>query len=134
MNQNTFLRDSDAMIIITITKSGLTFAKPLPSPSEEDVDKLPSLTMKDVDFRLANDCWVNEVGGECTLQSINKSSTDEYLNCSSMDCTGFDPDQPDTIKKLKTKLCKVRSQEIQMNFPCIVSNIGNRRIMVQSTA
>lgn len=51
-----------------------------------------------------------------------------------MDCTGYDPDNPDSIKKLKQKGSKIRSQEIDMNFPCLVYNIGLRQIKIQSMA
>jgi hypothetical protein len=97
---------------------------------------MPHVELVKADVGFAKDCWINinkETGQVC-IQTIAKSSTDEYLNCSSIDVTKFDPNDEKSIKKLKTIQCKLKGQEMQMQFPCIASNIGNRRINVQSVA
>ena len=97
---------------------------------------------------MEKDCWINQIAdekdgenseeGDDTIESafqiIGKSSTDEYLNCSSVNLKDFNHLDPDSIKKLETISTKLKGQEIQMQFPCVVSNVGTRRINVQSIA
>jgi len=54
------------------------------------------------DIGFAKDCWINSNKDEVCIQTIAKSSTDEYLNCSSIDVTYFRPDDEKSLKKLKT--------------------------------
>lgn len=121
-----------------ITQKGESTAKPL-SPADVKGEKLPHITLEHADRDFQKDCWINNIGsteegkeGKQCIQTICKSTTDEYLNCSSVDCTGFDPNNDETLKKLKTVSCKLKGQEMQMQFPCIASNVGSRAINVQS--
>ena len=68
------------------------------------------------------------------VNTICKSSTDDFLQCELLDFSHFNPDLPETLKTLKNKGSKIRSQEIDMNYPCLVYNIGLRKIKIQSMA
>lgn len=69
-----------------------TYAKPLLSSTlDNKVEKLPSITMHNVDVEMEKDCWLN-MGEEQAIQTIGKSSTDEYLNCSSVNVAHFNPE------------------------------------------
>lgn len=77
---------------------------------------------------------------------MSKSSTSEFLNCASKrigkvltanEKFAYDyEDRDDEYKKihasLKTNNTKLKNQEIQMQYPVIVSNIGTRRLSIQS--
>ena len=69
---------------------------------------------------------------EVTLTSIYKSSTDDFLQCQSIDCSSFDGTQ-ESLKKLYQKSGKMRAQEIDVNFPCLVYNVGLNQLKIQST-
>lgn len=115
-----------------ITQKGESSAKPL-SPADEKSEKLPHINLEHADKDFLKDCWLNDLeGGKQCIQTICKSTTDEYLNCSSVDCTDFEPGDDESLKKLKTISCKLKGQETIMHFPCIASNIGTRFINVQS--
>jgi hypothetical protein len=50
---------------------------------------MPQVELVKADVGFAKDCWINfnkETEKYC-IQTIAKSSTDEYLNCSSIDVT-----------------------------------------------
>lgn len=68
------------------------------------------------------------------IQTICKSNSDEFLNSSSMNITPILSAYHDVnaVKHLKTIQCKIKNQEIKMQYPVIASNIGTRRINVQS--
>ena len=97
---------------------------------------MPSVQLKNASKDLRKDVWVMEGNAEnaseITVHSICKSSTDDFLQCEALDCTNFDG-TPESMKKLHQKSSKIRSQEIDINFPCLVYNIGLRQIKVQST-
>jgi hypothetical protein len=85
----------------------------------------------------AKDCWLVNAGededeSESVVMTICKSSTDEYLNG---DCTLVhregDEDAGYTFKTDK-RSSKIKAQEIDLNYPCLVSNIGLSRLMIQS--
>ena len=63
--------------------------------------------------------------------TICKSSTDEYLNA---DCliTLKKPEEPGMPWSTKLNSTKIKAQEIDLNYPCLVSNIGLSRMMIQS--
>lgn len=61
--------------------------------------------------------------------TICKSSTDEYLNG---DCVTLKPDENYKIVPIQTRSTKIKAQEIDLNYPCLVSNVGLSRLMIQS--
>jgi hypothetical protein len=78
---------------------------------------MPHVELVKADVGFAKDCWINikkinEEKEQVCIQTIAKSSTDEYLNCSSIDVTKFDPIDEKSIKKLKTIQCKLKGQEM----------------------
>ena len=97
---------------------------------------MPAVYLKNASKDLRKDVWIIEGNAEndeeVTLHSICKSSTDDFLQCEALDCSGFEL-TPESLKKLTQKSSKIRSQEIDVNFPCLVYNIGLRQIKVQST-
>ena len=74
----------------------------------------------------------SEDQNEITVHSICKSSTDDFLQCEALDCTEFDG-TPESIKKLIQKSSKIRAQEMDITFPCLVYNIGLTQLKIQST-
>ena len=130
LSQNSYLRGANAetFVLLTTTK-GETSAKPL-TPAGEASDKLPTIILHGADVDFTKDCWL-EIGHDDeieAIQTIAKSSTDEYLNVSSIDLTTFDG----SSKKLKMKTCKLKGQELMMAYPCVASNVGCRLINIQS--
>ena len=100
---------------------------------------MPTVTLKNASKDLNKDVWVMagnaENENEITVNTICKSSTDDFLQCESLDCTAFiEEGTPESLKKLKQKGSKIRSQEVDMNYPCLVYNVGLRKIKVQSAA
>ena len=99
----------------------------------------------------AKDCWIvespadaeSEHSGEeeaekenkdkedpgTTVMTICKSSTDEYLNG---DCVTLKPDENYKIVPIQTRSTKIKAQEIDLNYPCLVSNVGLSSLMIQS--
>jgi len=73
---------------------------------------------------------------EFYIFNICKSSSDEYLNS---DCViptlvekkDDDGDLPASFK-IEVNTSQIKAQEIEVNYPCLVSNIGLSRIMIQS--
>ena len=92
----------------------------------------------------AKDCWMTpknpdedpEEQKEFYIFNICKSSSDEYLNS---DCViptlvekkDDDGDLPASFK-IEVNTSQIKAQEIEMNYPCLVSNIGLSRVMIQS--
>jgi hypothetical protein len=95
---------------------------------------LPTIILQNADVNFAKDCWVEQGhNGEIeAILTIAKSSTDEYLNVSSIDLSHYDPNN--THKKLKVSSSKMKGQELMMAYPCVASNIGCRLINIQSIA
>ena len=97
--------------------------------------------MFDADGAFALDCWIivhEEQDGKRSgvIQTISKSISDEFLNSSSTNISPILNENSDVnaIKHLKTIHCKIKNQEIKMQYPVIASNIGTRRINIQSIA
>ena len=69
------------------------------------------------------------------MQSIGKSSKDEYLVCNSINLAEFEADPtPETLKKLPKDQTKIKAQYTACTFPLIVSNLGTKILHVQSLA
>ena len=81
--------------------------------------------------------------------TICKSATDEYINSDSVYLTPVfggeevefkkkDDDEEEEVKKVlswktqATNTTQVRAQEIDLNYPCLVSNVGLSRVNIQS--
>ena len=65
--------------------------------------------------------------------NICKSSSDEYLNsdCIIPKLQAATDDAPASYK-ITANSSQIKAQEIDLNYPCLVSNIGINRIMIQS--
>lgn len=111
LNQNSFLLKPEMIFVILNTQKGDCSAKPLSAAKIQD-EKMPSVELLKADVGFAKDCWKTKDNQR--IQTIAKSSTDEYLNCSSIDISNFDPTDDSSLKKLKTIQCKLKGQEIQM--------------------
>lgn len=101
-------------------------------PSEEEENaKFPKITFTQPMRGFPKDCWLVEVGGdECmAVMTICKSSTDEYLNA---DCVVPEPDSEDKKVKFQVFTAKIKAQMMSVNYPCLVSNLGLSRVMIQS--
>ena len=104
--------------------------------AEHKEDKMPTIILHNADVNFAKDCWLEQGHNDEieAIQTIAKSSTDEYLNVSSIDLSHFDPSDPHALKKLKIKNAKMKGQELMMAYPCVASNVGCRLINIQSIA
>ena len=85
----------------------------------------------------AKDCWIveeEEDAEEALVMTICKSSTDEYLNGDCTFVTRTKKEEEGTGYDFKTvyRTSKIKAQEIDLNYPCLVSNIGLSRLMIQS--
>lgn len=91
---------------------------------------MPVITIKDAEKEKAKDCWIFEdEDDQVFILSLCKSSNDEYLNASS---TSYMPDEDNEDKfLLKTIESKVVAQQIDISYPCVVSNIGQSRVVFQ---
>jgi hypothetical protein len=69
--------------VILTTQKGDCSAKPLMSATEK-LERMPEVELVRADVGFAKDCWINKNAETC-IQTIAMSSTDEYLNCSSID-------------------------------------------------
>ena len=109
-------------------------AKPLDFDGE--MDKMPAVEMKNASKELGKDVWImdgsSENQEEVTIHSICKSSNDDFLLCEALDIGEFEG-TPESMKNLNQKSSKIRAQEMEMSFPCLVYNIGLSLIKVQST-
>ena len=110
-NQDWHLRDSTMMFIIQTESNGNCTAKPL--NFDKDGDKMPVVTLKNASKELRKDVWVMEGNvdndTEVTVNTICKSSTDDFLQCETLNVSDYDPQDPSTIKTLKQKGSKIRS-------------------------
>lgn len=61
--------------------------------------------------------------------TLCKSSTDEYINADCLIATLEIKDEQETwISKYTSS--KIKAQEIDLNYPCLVSNVGLSRLMI----
>ena len=60
--------------------------------------------------------------------TICKSSTDEYINSSCNHAKGVD--EKFVVDHIED--AQIKAQEMDLNYPCLVSNIGLSRVMIQS--
>ena len=94
--------------------------------------------MKNASKELRKDAWIGRTtDGKPVLSTLCKSSTDDFLMCESLDCSSIEEKDEDgdhhakldkqlaNLTKLQ-KTSKIRPQEIDMNYPCLVYNIGLR--------
>jgi hypothetical protein len=153
-NMNSHIRNFAQIFIVQTEPNGATSARQLnfdpegSSGYEEDRPVgFPPIVFTNAKRGYAKDCWLIKIEGEdgsdeneqygmkFYVQTICKSSTDEYLNA---DC--LYPTLPEKSKdgeeKEKSKMktlqysTKIKAQEIYLSYPCLVSNIGLSRIMI----
>lgn len=79
------------------------------------------------------DCWLMEVEDFDLpfVMTICRSSTDEYINADCLMSTVVVKDETYSFKSTQNST-KVRAQEIDLNYPCLVANVGLSRLMIQS--
>ena len=127
------------MFIIQTENNGVCTAKNLVFENEP-LTVLPPITLKNARKKGSKDVWVGltkiEDEDVQVLSTLCKSSTDDYLQCESLDCSAMNEIDEKKIRKmmLNQKGAKIRSQEIDMHYPILVYNVGLRRIKVQSMA
>ena len=63
--------------------------------------------------------------------TICRSSTDEYINADCQMFTGTEVEGIFTWKSTQNST-KIKAQEIDLNYPCVVANVGLSRLMIQS--
>jgi hypothetical protein len=68
---------------------------------------------------------------EFNVFTLCKSSTDEQLNSGCTHSKGVEGESG-PYYKLTTHDSQLKAQEVDLNYPCLVSNIGLSRIMIQS--
>ena len=85
------------------------------------------------------DCWWSKVDPEDDkeiplITTLCKSGTDDYLNADGSMSKVLDKKDEDGNPIFKTTRysAKIKSQEIGLNYPCLVSNVGLNRITIQS--
>jgi len=139
-NMNSHVRKFNQIFIVQTEPNGAASAKQLNfNPGEEDEDdnpNFPPIVFTNPQRGYAKDCWLIELedkdeGGMKAVQTICKSSTDEYLNADCLVPTGVTEVEGKAVKTLQFST-KIKAQEIDVNYPCLVSNIGLSRIMIQS--
>ena len=81
------------MFIIQTESNGNCTAKPL--NFDKDSDKMPVVTLKNASKELRKDVWVMEGNvdndTEVTVNTICKSSTDDFLQCETLNVSDYDP-------------------------------------------
>ena len=96
--------------------------------SGEDNIGLPPISFTGAQRGFGKDCWCVEreenMDAIPFIMTLCKSSTDEYLNA---DCAVSEKiEDKEGANAFKTVLysAKIKCQEIDVNYPCLVSNIG----------
>ena len=100
-NQDCHLRNLDQIFLIQTESNGICSAKHLNFGDYDD--NAPTIVLQNASKDLEKDVWVMEGNTndalEVTLTSIYKSSTDDFLQCQSIDCSSFDGTQ-ESLKRL----------------------------------
>lgn len=132
-NMNSHIRDKTMIFVCQTESNGSATAKQLSFDAEDAVDKMPPINFTKPARGYVKDCWLME-DEEFELpfvMTICRSSTDEYINA---DCLMSSIVVKDEIMSFKCvqNSTKVKAQEIDLNYPCLVANIGLSRLMIQS--
>jgi len=145
---NNHLRDADTIAICETAPNGDVTAKKL--ALSDSLDLIPPVSFEKPERGCVKDCWVVDLEeGVMAVYSLCKSSTDEYLNSNLTILSWVSPTTGEKVKmeemmaieseieakaKLKIKadtiVSKIRAQEIDLNYPCLVSNVGLSRINI----
>ena len=146
-NMNSHIRKFTQIFIVQTEANGAATAKQCEfDPKGESgetgnsLDGFPQIVFTNPTRGYAKDCWmvkIENVGGDerFYVKTVCKSSTDEYLNA---DCMYPAGDNSKDGEKDKNKMrliyysTKIKAQEIYLSYPCLASNIGLSRIMIQS--
>jgi len=148
-NMNSHVRPLNQIFICQTESNGAVSAKQVTVVNEEDADdalgpKLPPISFTRPERGYAKDCWLVKEDADNEdevplVMTICKSSTDEYLNADCMISEKVlkneqDSDDDDDAAQFKCKLnsTKIRAQQIDLNYPCLVANVGLSRLMIQS--
>ena len=147
-NMNAHVRPFNQIFIVQTDSNNHVSAKQIEfdptGESGEVAVKVPPVPFTRAERGYAKDCWMipknpdepEEEQTEFYIFNICKSSSDEYLNS---DCViptlvekkDDDGDLPASFK-IEVNTSQIKAQEIEVNYPCLVSNIGLSRIMIQS--
>ena len=140
-NMNSHIRVFNQIFIVQTDSSGAVTAKQLefdPEEKEDEKLKFPTITFTRPERGYAKDCWVvtdhpEDLKQKFVVFTLCKSSTDEGLNsdCIIPTLKEASDDYP-AYFKLEKNFSQVKAQEIDLNYPCLVSNIGLSRVMIQS--
>ena len=89
------------MFIIQTESNGTCTAKPINFDKDES-GKVPVVVLKNASKELRKDVWVMEGNAdnpeEVTVNTICKSSTDDFLACEVLNVTDYDPENPKQAK------------------------------------
>lgn len=102
----------------------------------------PQITADNYEVNYAKDVWLmaqderdENDKEQFAMQSIAKSSKDEYLVCNSVDLSEFEMDPtPENLKKLPKDQTKIKAQYTACTYPLIVSNLGTKALHIQTLA
>jgi len=151
---NSHIRNHNQIFIIQTEKNGHASAKKLNLDREDSSEEdkpfgFPPIVFTKPEKGYAKDCWLTKIdekdgsdeveksGMQYYVQTICKSATDEFLNAECLYPT-LPEKSKDNDKSEKNKMktlhysTKIKAQEIYLSYPCLVSNIGLSRIMIQS--
>ena len=129
---NSHVRDLTQVFVVSTEPNGQSTAKQLNFDEEENM-KFPPIIFTAPERGYPKDCWIVEIVEESdtimAAMTICKSSTDEYLNA---DCVVPIENDNTGIMRTQNFSAKLKAQMIDVNYPCLVSNIGLTRVMIQS--
>ena len=139
-NMNSHLRPFNQIFICQTEANDQVTAKQLNfdpnGESGEDSLALPPITFTGAQRGFPKDCWCVDQEDKTEdsipfIMTICKSSTDEYLNA---DCVVSERLEKEGSNPFKIHMysAKIKCQEIDVNYPCLVSNIGLSLVTIQS--
>lgn len=133
-NMNSHIRDEEMIFICQTESNGAVTAKQLSFDTEVDEKKLPAISFTKPARGFVKDCWLIKSDDEEReiVMTICRSSTDEYINADCQMFIGTEVEDVFTWKSTQNS-SKIRAQEIDLNYPCVVANVGLSRLMIQST-
>ena len=131
---NSHIRPRTQIFIVQTESNDTVTAKQLEFDKDERDEevKMPIISFTRPQRGYAKDCWLQfhkdkDETEEFDIFTICKSATDEYINSS---CNKAE--KHEQAYKIEVQTAQIKAQEIDLNYPCLVSNIGLSRIMIQS--
>lgn len=133
---NSHIRDKDQIFILQTETNNMVSAKQLEFEEYATELKKPVIQFTRPERGFPKDCWIQNVKGkdldeEYLVYTICKSSTDEYLNSGCVRAKLVKTELSE-IYKTTVENAVLKAQDIDLSYPCLVSNIGLSRIMIQS--